>query len=503
VSRVFGYLRDQRTAFLLGAGVEADAFTIAYRIPNLLRRLVGEGAVSAAFIPIFSEYLTRERREEAWRFANSMLTILTLVMTSVTVLGILLAPVVVRLIALGAGEIPGKLELASMLTRIIFPYIFLVSLAAFAMGILNSFHRFAASAAAPIFLNLGVIVFSFLVDFFPSPETALAVGVVVGGVGQVAIQVPYVLKTGFRLRPRLDLSHPGVRRTGRLIAPLVAGAGVVQINVVVDGIFASYMGDGPYFALHTSDRVMELVLGGYAIAISTVILPMFSRNVSEGSLDEMRSTLNFAARMILLITVPASVGLIVLRVPIIQVLFEHGAFDAADTALTARPLLFFAVGLVAFSMMKVIIPAFYSLQDTRTPVKIAFFAMLLNIGFNFAFFRPLQVGGPALATSLAGVFSAVALIVLFVRRQGPIGGRTILVSAARFAAASILLGATASYLIGLPGFYYDQGLLRRILALAGTIALSGGVYFGAVWLLRCPELGEVRTVLNQRREGSG
>ena len=500
ISRIFGYIRDQRSTFLLGAGAELDAYTIAYRIPNLLRRLVGEGAVSAAFIPIFSEYLSRERREEVWKFANSILTILTLLMTSVTVLGILFAPLVVRLIASGVADSPGKLELAALLTRIMMPYIFMVSLAALAMGILNSFQKFAVSAAAPIFLNLSIITFSFFTDYFRSPEIALAVGVVVGGVLQLAIQIPQVLRTGFRLRPQINWAHPGVRRTGKLMGPLVASAGVVQINVLVDQQFASYMGDGPVSALFYSDRVMEFVLGTYAIAIATVILPMLSRSVAEGAIDEFRATLNFASRMILLITVPAAIGLMVLRVPIIQVLYEYGAFDAADTAMTVQPLLFFALGLAAFSMMKVIIPAFYALKDTRTPVIIAFLSMLLNVALNFAFFRPLQVGGPALATSLAAFFSAIALVTLFVRRQGSIGLGSILVSLGRFLAASALLALAAGYLINIPGFYYDQGWVQRIFALAITIAAAASVYFGAAWVLRCPELGEMWSVFRTRRQ---
>lgn len=503
ISRIFGYIRDQRSTFLLGAGAELDAYTIAYRIPNLLRRLVGEGAVSAAFIPIFSDYLSKERREEVWKFANSILTILTLVMTVVTVLGILFAPMVVRLIASGIVGTPGKLELASLLTRIMMPYIFMVSLAALAMGILNSFQKFAVSAAAPIFLNLSIITFSFLTDYFRSPEIALAVGVVVGGVAQVAIQVPQLLRTGFRFRPRFDWAHPGVRRTGLLLAPLIASAGVVQINVIVDQQFASYMGDGPVSALFYSDRVMEFVLGSYAIAIATVILPMLSRSAAERDFEELKATLNFSSRMIFFITVPASVGLMVLGVPIIQVLYEHGEFDAADTALTVQPLIYFALGLTAFSTMKVIIPAFYALKDTRTPVKVAFLSMLLNVVLNFAFFEPLQVGGPALATSLAGFFSAITLVVLFVRRQGSIGLGSIAISLLRFLAAAAVLAAVAGYLISIPGFYYDQGLLQRILALAVTIMLSAGVYFGLTWLLRCPELGELRAVFRNRRAESG
>lgn len=501
VSRVFGYFRDQRTAFLLGVGIEMDAYTVAYRIPNLLRRLVGEGAVSAAFIPIFSDYLSRERREEGWRFAGSILTILTFLMTAITVLGILFAPLVVLMLASGIDETPGKLELTVLLTRIMMPYIFLVSLAALAMGVLNSFHKFAASAAAPICLNLGIITFSFLTDLFPSPEIALAVGVVVGGIGQVAIQAPQVWKMGLRFRSRIDFSHPGVRRTGKLMGPLVASAGVVQINVLVDFQFASHMGDGPMSALGLSDRVMELVLGGYAIAISTVILPMMSRNVASGALDAMRSTINFASRIILLIAVPAAIGLLILATPIVQVLFEHGEFDAADTALTATPLVYFAVGLAAFSMMKVIVPAFYALKDTRTPVKVAFLSMLLNVALNFAFFEPLQVGGPALATSLAAFFSATTLIFLFVRRQGSIGVPAIAASLARFLVASLGMGLVAAWLINWPGFYFDQGLGQRVVALAATIVASASVYFTAAWALRCPELSEVREVLARRRRG--
>lgn len=500
LSRVFGYFRDQRIAFLLGAGVEADAYAVAYRIPNLLRRLVGEGAVSAAFIPIFSRYLSEENREEAWEFANTMLTLITLVMAGVTVVGIILSPLLVLAIAYGFVDTPGKLELATLLTRIMFPYIFLVSFAALAMGILNSFHKFAAPAFAPVLLNLSVIACSFVTDLFPSPESALAVGVVIGGVAQIAIQVPALLRSGWRFRPRIGLSHPGVRRAARLMGPVVFGVGVVQINVVVGGQFASFLGNGPQMALYLSDRVMELVLGGYAIAIATVVLPMLSRNRAEGRPEEMRSTLNFAARIILFITVPSTLGLILLRVPIIQVLFEHGEFDAASTALTAWPLLFFALGLSSFSLVKIIVPAFYALEDTRTPVRVAVWAMLLNIAFNFAFFRPLEVGGPALATSLAGFFNAVMLMVIFSRREGSLDVRSILNSLMRFVLAAVPLGAVAVTLINLPGFYFDQPLAERVFALAVTIASSAGVYFVAAYLLGCRELAEVREVFVKRQD---
>jgi putative peptidoglycan lipid II flippase len=498
VSRVFGYFRDQRVAFLLGAGIEADAYTIAYRIPNLLRRLVGEGAVSAAFIPIFSKYLGEENRKDAWEFANSMLTIITLVMAGVTVVGIVTAPLLVRAIAYGFVNTPGKVELTSLLTRMMFPYIFLVSLSALAMGVLNSLHKFAAPAFAPVLLNLSVIGFSFVSEFFESPERALAVGVVIGGIAQIAIQLPQLLRNGWRFRPRLDFSNPGVRRAAKLMGPVVVGVGVVQINIVVGGQFASFLGDGPQMALYLSDRVMELVLGGYAIAIATVVLPMLSRNAATGDVEQMRSTLNFASRIILFVTVPSTVGLVLLRTPIVQVLFEHGEFDQTSTAMTTLPLLFFALGLSAFSIVKVIVPAFYALHDTRTPVRIAVVAMVLNVVFNIAFFRPLQVGGPALATSLAGVFNALALMVVFNRREGSIDVRSILDSLTRFVVASVPMGTVAVLLINWPDFYFGQALGQRIFALALTITSAGLVYFLASYMLRCRELGEFRQVFLKR-----
>ncbi len=501
LSRVLGYVRDLRFAFLLGTGVGFDAFVVAYRIPNLLRRLVGEGAVSAAFVPIFSKYLVSENRKEAWAFANTMITIATCIMSVVVVIGVVLSPWLVRLLAFGFVDTPGKIELTALLNRIIFPYVLFISLSALAMGILNSFNKFAAPAFAPVLLNLSIIGFSFATELFPLPEMALAAGVVVGGITQILIQVPQLRQVGWRFRPRLDFSHPGVRQAGRLMAPVVLGVGVVQVNVVVDFLFASFQGDGAVTALHLSDRVMELVLGGYAIAIATVILPMMSRQAAEKRTDEMKSTLNFAARIILFITVPSTVGLVVLRRPIIQVLFEHGEFDAASTELTAWPLIFFAIGLSAFSMVKVIVPAFYSLEDTRTPVKVAFVAMFLNVALNFAFFRPLQVGGPALATSLSGFFNAITLMFLFAKRKGSFGVRSILDSLARFVLAAIPLGFVASTLINRPGFYLDQPLPQRVFALGATIGLSAVVYFVAVFVLRCREVREVREIFLKKRTG--
>lgn len=497
LSRILGYIRDSRVAFLLGAGTEADAYTTAYRIPNLLRRLVGEGAVSAAFIPVFSRYLAENKKREAWEFANTMLTVITIFLTAVTVAGIVFSPFIVRLFASGFVDTPGKLELTAALNRIMFPYIFLISMSALAMGILNSFHRFAEPAFSPVLLNLSMIVFSFLGGLFGDVTRTLAVGVVVGGALQLAIQVPALVSSGWRIRFKLDFSHPGVRQVSKLMVPVIFGVGIVQINVLIDTQFASYLDEGSVAAIYIADRVMELVLGGYAVAVSTVILPLLSRQAATRQMDEMKTTLNFATRIILFITFPATAGLILLRHEIIEVLFQHGDFDAASTALTAWPLPFFALGLSAFSMVKIIVPAFYALEDTGTPVKIAFIAMFLNIGFNFLFIRPLQNGGPALATSLSAFFNSISLMAIFHRRYGSFGIGAIMRSVAKFAVATAALAVVTYGMIRWPGFY-GGGLAQKIVALASTIGAAAAAYFGVAWLLRSPELAELRAVKSAR-----
>src|SRR6266436_5172668 len=413
LSRIFGYIRDSRIVFLLGAGTAADSYTTAYRIPNLLRRLVGEGAVSAAFIPVFSRYIAENKKKDAWEFANSMLTLITIFLTAFTVAGIILSPLLVRLFASGFAETPGKLELTATLNRVMFPYIFLISMSALAMGVLNSFHRFGAPAFAPVVLNLTMIAFSFLGRLFGDVTRTLAAGVVVGGILQLAVQIPPLLRTGWRLRFKIDFSHPGVRHVAKLMVPIIFGVGIVQINILVGTQFASYLQEGSVTELYIADRVMELVLGVYAVAVSTVILPLMSRQAALRQMDELKTTLNFGARIILFITLPATVGLIILRQEIIEVLFQHGDFNATSTALTAWALPFFAIGLSAFSMVKIIVPAFYALQDTRTPVQIALVAMFLNIALNFLFIRPLENGGPALATSASAFFNSFSLLAIF------------------------------------------------------------------------------------------
>jgi putative peptidoglycan lipid II flippase len=488
LSRIFGYIRDKRTATLLGTGDLADAYAIAFRIPNILRRLVGEGAVSAAFIPVFSQYLAEKKREEAWEFVNALLSAAIVFMSLVVIAGVLGSSAIVAFFASGFDT--GKLEQTTVLNRIIFPYIGFVSVSALAQGVLNSYGRFGASAFAPVLLNLSVIAMSYASGYFSNPALALSVGVVIGGVLQILIQIPSLARTGWRLRWFWDLAHPGVRRVAGLVGPRLFGIGIVQIDVLVGTQFASHMIEGSVASIGLADRVMELVLGGYAIALSTAILPLLARQAAGNRVGDMKNTLSFAVRLILFITLPATVGLILLRVPIIEVLFESGEFDAQSTALTSWALLFFAIGLSAFSMIKIIVQAFYAVHDTWTPVAIGFFSLLVNIALNFLFFRWLRNGGPPLATSMAAFFDAFVLMILFRSRYGALGLRSMGRSCLKFLVASGVMGALTYWFIHMPGLYAGARP-QRALALTATIVLGTGVYFTVAKILRVQELEEM------------
>ena len=495
ISRFFGYIRDSRIAFLLGTGDMADAYSIAYRIPNLIRRIVGEGAVSAAFIPVFSEYLTAGKRKEAWEFANIILAATMVFLTVVTVAGILLSPWLVPVFAYGFKVTPGKFELTTVLNRIMFAYIALISISALASGVLQSFNRFAAPAFAPVLVNLSIIAFSLLSGFFSNPAVAMAVGVVVGGVLQVAIQLPGLIRCGWRFHWIWDLTHPGVRRVATLLAPRLFAVGIVHIDVLIGTQFAASMAAGSAASITFADRVMELVLGGYVIALSTAILPLLSRQAVERRIDELKLTLNFAIRLVLFVTLPASVGLILLRKPIIQVLFERGEFGATSTELTAWALLFFAMGLSGFAMVKVIVQAFYALHETRAPVVVAAISLGLNIILNFLFFNPLRNGGPALATSLSAVFDVVALTTIFRWKFGAIGMKEVGRSGWKFGAAAAVMGVVAWWLIHVPGFY-SGSQTQRAGALLATIVVSAVTYFGTAFIMRVREIPEVWSIYN-------
>ncbi len=497
VSRILGYVRDQRLTLLLGTTGIADSFVLAYRIPNILRRLVGEGSMTASFIPVFTDYMRNRSREETWAFANRLFWTFSVILAALTVLGIIFSPLIVRLFSM-FGKNQVQIE-AVYLNRLMFPYILFIGMAALAMGILNCFHVFGMPAATPILLNISFIVFSTAAvwKYFESPAAALAVGVLVGGIFQFFLQVPQLVRRGMSFQFNISFTDPGVRRVARLMVPGFIGMGIAQINLLVDTIFANakIMPEGSLISLYVADRVTELVLGGYAIAVATAILPMMSHQVSAGDYEGMKRTFGFALRIVSFITIPAAVGLVILREPIVQVLFQHGVFVAESTRLTARALLYYSMGLPAFAMVKLIVPAFYSTQDTSTPVRVAGITVLVNIALNvfflLYFFAKFKNGSPALASALAGYFNVGVLFVVFRLRFGRLGTWEILLSLGKIAVCAAMMGVVCWSALRYSQFDMIEHFFPRLLVFVSLIVSATLTYLGLAWVFRCNELSEV------------
>jgi len=501
LSRVLGFVRDMVTALFLGAGFGADAFFMAFRIPNLLRRLFGEGALSAAFIPTFVETLQHEGRQEAARLARVMFTFTALVLCVVTLAGVLLSPWIVRLIAPGFLDYPDKFQLTVELNRVMFPYIFFISLVALASGILNSLGHFSAPAAAPVVLNLcmiGAVVT--MTTFFDSPAyTALAWGVVIAGVLQLALQIPFMAGSGVRLRPDFNFGHPALKRIGKLFVPAAFGGAVYQINVFVGSILASWLPAGGVSWLYYADRVVELPLGMFAIALGTAVLPSMSRQAVNGDMTGLTRSLSYSLRYIAFFTIPASVALIVLREPIVSVLFQRGRFTAADTQETAYALLWYTVGLWAFSGLKVVTQGFFSLKDTRTPVYVSIGAVIVNLVGGLLLMGPMKQGGLALATSLAAAVNVVILFFILVKRLGGFPSLDFLDSLLRISAASLVMGVFLLWASSMGD--WTLGLTAANLLVLSGCVLGGLVVFGvSAWALRCRELKSLLRLITRSKD---
>jgi len=507
VSRVLGYVRDQRIALLLGTTPAADAYVLAYRIPNLFRRLVAEGSMTASFIPVFTTYMREKTREEVWEFANRLFWTLSLVVAVITILGMVFSPGVVHLFA---GKNVAGVQ-AIELNRIIFPYLFFIALAALAQGVLNCFHVFGLPAATPIFLNLSTILFTFAFvrHYFKDAATAIVVGVLVGGVLQFLIQVPQLVKKGMRFNFGVSFSHPGIQNVARLMLPRLFGIGIGQINLFIDTRFATASGmpEGSLAALYLADRVMELVLGGYAIAVATAILPMMSHEAAAKNYESLKKTLAFSVRIVAFITVPAALGLMILREPIIRVLFQHGQFVAESTKLTARALLYYSIGLPALASVKLVVPAFYSTGDTKTPVVVASISLVINILLNIIFldyfFKRVQNGGPALATAIACFFDFFALFIIFRVRYGSMGTMEILRSFTKVSLCAGIMGIACWVANYYTAFTVHSRFLVQLLVFAAMIGGATGLYLTLAWLFRCHEVQEVYGIAVRRRTDSG
>lgn len=491
-SRIFGFIRDMVVAAFFGANLATDAFFVAFRIPNLLRRLIGEGSLTVSFVPVFTEYLQKKSKEEALELANVAFTLLSIILVIISLLGVLLSPLIVTLIAPGFLKNPDQFALAVFLNRLMFPYIFFMSLVALAMGILNSFRHFAAPALSPVVLNISLIIAALaLRDFFAEPVVALAIGVMVGGILQLAMQWPFLVKFGWKIKFRFNLHHPGIRQVAALMLPAAFGAAIYQINVFVGTILASLLPSGSVSYLYFADRVMELPLGVFAIAIGTAALPSLSAHASQGNIDQLKTTMSFSLRLMLFVTVPAMAGLMALNLPIISVLFQRGAFDVRSAVLTAQALFCYALGLWAFSVIRVIVAAFYSLQDARWPMKAAVITLIVNVAASIALMFPLQHNGLALANSLASVINVIILSVVLKKKIGTFLDRSFYISLIKIIVSSVAMwGAVLLFDFFVP-WNTNAPFKARLGYLAAAVVIGIATYFLCAFILKSPEIHSV------------
>jgi len=498
-SRITGYVRDKVIALVLGAGTRSDAFFVAFRIPNMLREIVGEGAMSSAFIPVYAEVSETRSEEEARAFVGRALGTFALILAGLTVAGILLSPLLVDLLARRFRAIPGKFELTVALNRWVFPYVFLVSLAAFCQAILNARHRFAIAAAAPLFLNLAMIFGAVVISpRLAEPTYGLAAGVLLGGVLQIAVQIPQLVGLRAVGRPAAGWSDPAVRGVLGLMTPRLFAYGVNTINSVIATRFASSLGNAQVSHLYYANRLKELVLGGFAVSLATAILPLLSRQALASDRGPFKDSLAFALRLIAFVTVPATIGLVVLRAPIVRVLFEGGRFGPQDTLPTADVLGALATGLLFFAGIRVVVPAFYALKDTRMPVLAAVADCAVFVALCAAWTRSLGLAGIGLAASAGAAVDVVILVVVLRRREGRLRGREIGASLLRIALASAAM-ACALVAAGrfIPWDRWRGG--SGALALTATIAAAALLYWVVATLAGSREPAELRAVAARRR----
>jgi len=489
VSRVLGFVRDMAIAWLFGAGMMADAFFVAFRIPSTLRELLGEGALSAAVVPAFTRTATREGREAAWDFASVVMGTLVVVLAGVTLLGILCAPVIARLLAPGFAQVPGKLSLTVLLLRVMFPYILLVGLAALFMAILNSLGHFLSPALSPTVLNLSMILAALLVaPTSENPVLPLAFAVLVGGAGQLLIQVPAAVGRGWRFTFRVAPRDPRVRQIARLMAPGVAGLAITQINVFVGTLLASFLAEGSVAALTYAFRMVQFPIGVIGVAIATGALPVMAAFFARDAIGEVKGALQGSLRLALFLTLPAIVGLSVFRVPILHVLFERGAFTRPITLLTAEILMAYTLGLCFYVSNRILAPAFYAMHDTRTPVITGMAAVLLNIVASVTLMRPFGVAGLALATAVASAGNFLLLFTLLRRRIGPLGGRQLLHAGARVATACVPMAVWSVAVQQRWDVLERSGTAQKAALLCGEMGVAIALFLMTAAILRCEEL---------------
>ena len=506
-SRILGLIREQVFAGLFGAGKNLDAFLIAFRVPNLLRDLFAEGALSTAFITTFSKKIATEGDESAWRLGNKVATLTAVFMSIITLLGIIFAPQIIYVMTGFGAWSPEKTEITILLTRIMWPFILLVSLAALVMGMLNAKHVFGPPAMASSYFNLGSIIGGVVIGYWLDPHfgtrslIGLSIGTLIGGLWQLTAQFPSLRRVGYRFRVDLRWRDPGVRTVLTLMGPAVIAASAVQVNVLVNSAFAARLGDGPVSWLNIAFRLMQLPLGIFGVAVGTVTLPLVSRTAALGDMAGFRSALSHAIRLVTLLTIPAAIGLILLAQPIISVIYEHGRFTAGATRQTAGALQFYAIGLAAYSAVKVLAPAFYALDRRYLPMLVSIFSIVVNFVLNWLFMFKVGLGhrGLALSTSLVALTNFLLLYMMMRKYGGPLETGALFGLLAKLVIPIALL--TGVCWLSLQTMFYPGAHLaewQRIFGVLLVIAVAAGVFFGSAFLLRVDEVRDVVDVIRRK-----
>ncbi len=506
-SRLLGVVREVVLAALFGAagGVEMDAFNVAFRVPNLLRDLFAEGAMTAAFVPVFTRTLTRDGREAAWRLGSLVINALLIVTGGLVVAGLVFAGPITRSIAPRFADTPGKLELTTALTRVMLPFLPTVAISVAMMGMLNSLRRFFVPALAPAMFNIATIACALaLVPLMPRaglpPIAGIAIGTVIGGLGQMLLQWPVLRREGFHYRAVLDFRDPALRDVLRLLGPGTVGLAAVQINVFVNTYLATGQPQGAVSWLSYAFRLIYLPIGLFGVSLATAALPEIARHAARHDRPAIRRTLSGALRMMLMLNVPATVGLMVLATPIVALLLERGRFTSFDTAATAAALVCYAPGLLAYSAVKMTAPTFYALGDSRTPVLFSLGSAGVNLALNLFLVRVLGFRGLALGTALAAIFNAGSLLWVLRRRLEGLDGARIATAFAKIAAASLAMGAAAHLTMAwLDGAIAGSSTAVRGLRLALAIGAGLLILAATARVLRLAELSEALDVVLRRR----
>lgn len=502
ISRVLGVVRDMVASNAFGANYIADAYYVAFSIPNMLRKLAGEGSLTISFIPVFTGELEKKGKEQAMKLAYSTFWVTLILLGLITALGMIFSPQITSLLAPGFGNVAGKMELATRMTFEMFPYTIMICMVALCMGILNSFRHFAAPAASQILLNIASILAILLINnryHFWHPGVALVVGVLVGGALQFLIQVPPLLKHGFRFKLYLDLRHPGLRQIGKIMLPSLFAASIYQLNVFINTIFVSRFPGGRSW-IYYADRFIELPLAIFGIAIATAILPNLSSYAARSELDRFRELLGFGLRLVAFLIIPSMLGLIFLRVPIVSLIYQHGEFQSSDTLQTAFAVLFYALALWASAGARIMTQSFYALKDARIPAICAAVGMILNLIGCATLTRIPRLGfaGVALSTSLATMLNFLLLFVIFTTRRVRMDFSHLGATIFRCLLASIPMVALAAYVSRL-GIWLQAGhTLDKILWVSAAVLGGAGMYFGIARLLKMSELEPLLGLLGRK-----